>query len=108
MNRPKQLNTWTAELQQGIFDGMDSFGKDPDIRVIIITGNGRGFCAGAAIGAGGPNSTGPGRDGLFCLAERHHRFGGALCAYNFLYVQVSFLILKIVCCRMQHAFPSLS
>ena len=65
LNRPKALNTWTTELQQGLFDGLDSFSADPDVRIIVITGAGKGFCAGAALAGGGPGSTGAGKDGFF-------------------------------------------
>ena len=49
MNRPDRLNAWTyqmgAELQHAIEAGND----DPTVDVFILTGAGRGFCAGADI-----------------------------------------------------------
>lgn len=47
LNRPKRLNAWTENLQTQLYDGMVDFEKDPNICVIIVTGAGRGFCAGA-------------------------------------------------------------
>ncbi len=49
MNRPDRLNAWTyqmgAELQQAIESGNDN----PEVNVFVLTGAGRGFCAGADI-----------------------------------------------------------
>lgn len=50
LNRPESGNSWTAGLQKGIFDSLDTLGADPDVRVIVITGKGRMFCAGADMG----------------------------------------------------------
>ena len=47
LNRPERLNAWTRELEREYFDLLIECGKDPDVRAIIVTGAGRGFCAGA-------------------------------------------------------------
>ncbi len=47
LNRPERLNAWTGELETRYFDLLDEAGADPDIRAIVVTGAGRGFCAGA-------------------------------------------------------------
>lgn len=47
LNRPDRLNAWTAEMGRAYFDGLDRAAADPGVRVIVITGAGRGFCAGA-------------------------------------------------------------
>lgn len=58
LNRPERLNAWTAELGSAYFDALDRAAADPEVRVIVVTGAGRGFCAGAdmdllqGIGAG--------------------------------------------------------
>jgi enoyl-CoA hydratase/carnithine racemase len=58
LNRPEKLNAWTRQMHFDLKDAMQKAGADPDVRVIILTGAGRGFCAGAdmgglqAIGAG--------------------------------------------------------
>jgi len=58
LNRPDRLNAWTAELGAHYWNRLDEATDDPEVRVIVVTGAGRGFCAGAdmdllqAIGAG--------------------------------------------------------
>jgi enoyl-CoA hydratase/carnithine racemase len=58
LNRPDRLNAWTPEMGSLYFDLLDRAAEDPDVRVIVVTGAGRAFCAGAdmevlrAIGAG--------------------------------------------------------
>jgi enoyl-CoA hydratase/carnithine racemase len=58
LNRPDKLNAWTRQMHLDLKDAMQKAGGDADIRAIILTGAGRGFCAGAdmgglqAIGAG--------------------------------------------------------
>jgi len=47
LNRPDRLNAWTGGLEQRYFDLLDQCGADPGVRVIVVTGAGRGFCAGA-------------------------------------------------------------
>ena len=53
MNRPDQLNTMTADLVTGLHDAFDFVTHDNTCRVAILTGNGRGFCAGLNIGGFG-------------------------------------------------------
>ena len=59
LNRPERLNAWNPDIHQGYFDSLDRAAADPDVRVIVVTGAGRGFCAGAdmdvlqGIGGGG-------------------------------------------------------
>ena len=58
LNRPEKLNAWTRQMHVDLKDAMQKAGADPNVRGIILTGAGRGFCAGAdmgglqAIGAG--------------------------------------------------------
>ena len=53
LNRPERLNAYTGQMQTDLIEAFNKAGKDDDIRVIIVTGAGRGFCAGADLGAGG-------------------------------------------------------
>ena len=53
LNRPDRLNAYTGQMQSNLIEAFDKAGKDDDIRAIIVTGSGRGFCAGADLGAGG-------------------------------------------------------
>ncbi|HXW36046.1 MAG TPA: enoyl-CoA hydratase/isomerase family protein, partial [Acidimicrobiales bacterium] len=46
LNRPSRLNALTSEMLERIYDTFRSLGRDSDCRVIVITGAGRGFCAG--------------------------------------------------------------
>jgi enoyl-CoA hydratase/carnithine racemase len=47
LNRPERLNAWTPVMQMELETGIRAAGDNPDVRCIIITGAGRGFCAGA-------------------------------------------------------------
>lgn len=49
LNRPDRLNAWTPELGARFFEALDRAAGDPDVRAIVVTGAGRGFCAGADI-----------------------------------------------------------
>jgi enoyl-CoA hydratase/carnithine racemase len=46
-NRPDRLNAWTDAMGRRYFDLLAEAEKDPEVRVIVVTGAGRGFCAGA-------------------------------------------------------------
>lgn len=50
LNRPKVLNALSTDLMQELVDCMLSLDKNPDVRVIILTGSDRAFAAGADIG----------------------------------------------------------
>jgi enoyl-CoA hydratase/carnithine racemase len=47
LNRPERLNAWTAEMEHAYFAMLEQCAHDEDVRVIVVTGAGRGFCAGA-------------------------------------------------------------
>lgn len=66
LNRPERLNAWTGELEQQYFGALRECAASERVRVIVVTGAGRGFCAGADMqslqdigaavsGAGGEN-----------------------------------------------------
>jgi enoyl-CoA hydratase/carnithine racemase len=46
LNRPDRMNAWTLEMEALYFDLLEQADDDPDVRVIIVTGAGRGFCPG--------------------------------------------------------------
>ncbi|GAA4233895.1 enoyl-CoA hydratase/carnithine racemase [Streptosporangium album] len=46
-NRPDRLNAWTDAMGRRYFDRLAEAERDPEVRVIVVTGAGRGFCAGA-------------------------------------------------------------
>jgi enoyl-CoA hydratase/carnithine racemase len=47
LNRPDRLNAWSAELEDRYFDALEQAGADDHVRAIVVTGAGKGFCAGA-------------------------------------------------------------
>lgn len=47
LNRPERLNAWTDRMQMRLFDLLQTCAQDERVRVIVITGAGRGFCPGA-------------------------------------------------------------
>ncbi len=47
LNRPDRLNAWNADLGRAYHDYLDQAEADPEVRVIVVTGAGRGWCAGA-------------------------------------------------------------
>lgn len=47
LNRPERLNAWNQDLEERYFDLLEEADGDPDVRAIVVTGAGRGFCAGA-------------------------------------------------------------
>ena len=47
LNRPERLNAWTGIMQTEVETAIRAGGADEDVRCIVITGAGRGFCAGA-------------------------------------------------------------
>ena len=50
LNRPERLNTWGPDISSGFYDCVDRAEADPAVRVIVVTGRGRAFCAGASLG----------------------------------------------------------
>jgi enoyl-CoA hydratase/carnithine racemase len=47
LNRPERLNAWTAEMGHAYFDALEECDASAQVRAIVVTGAGRGFCAGA-------------------------------------------------------------
>jgi len=53
LNRPEKLNAFTNRMMREVIDAFDRVDADDDVRAVIVTGSGRGFCAGADLSAGG-------------------------------------------------------
>ena len=72
LNRPDKLNAFTATMALELIAAFDAVDADDDVRAVVVTGAGRGFCAGADLSGGG---------GTFGYAEgdeEAHRDGGGL------------------------------
>src|SRR3954471_24054048 len=53
LNRPDRLNAFTGVMARELIQAFDRSDADDDVRAVIVTGEGRGFCAGADLEAGG-------------------------------------------------------
>ena len=53
LNRPDRLNTWGGDIATAFYAGLDRAEADPAVRVIVLTGRGKAFCAGAQLGSMG-------------------------------------------------------
>ncbi|HWE08427.1 MAG TPA: crotonase/enoyl-CoA hydratase family protein [Solirubrobacteraceae bacterium] len=76
LNRPNRLNAWTQTMGEELITAFDGADRDDDIRCIIVTGAGRGFCAGADLEAGGPTFDWRGRAGEAAMEGPVPRDGG--------------------------------
>jgi 2-(1,2-epoxy-1,2-dihydrophenyl)acetyl-CoA isomerase len=71
LNRPEARNAMNPEMRQAYLDALARAGEDPDIRAVVLTGTGKGFCTGADLsgsravtGAAGPPHPGATRDAM--------------------------------------------
>jgi enoyl-CoA hydratase/carnithine racemase len=53
LDRPDQLNAFTGVMLRELLDAFDRADSDDDVRVVVVTGRGRAFCAGADVSSGG-------------------------------------------------------
>ena len=53
LNRPERLNAWTATMGRELIEAFDQADADDEVRAIVMTGAGRGYCAGADLAGGG-------------------------------------------------------
>ena len=51
LNRPDRMNAWTATMERDVRQAMEAASADDNVRVIVLTGAGRAFCAGADMEA---------------------------------------------------------
>ncbi len=73
LNRPDRLNALTATMLTELLDVLDEVDRNDEIRVAIVTGAGRGFCAGADLGGGSGTFDHGGQED-----PGEHRDGGGL------------------------------
>ena len=79
LNRPEALNSFTRQMHRDLWAALDVAEADPAIRAAVITGAGRGFCAGADIssGAGAFDSKAEGSVAFKDAGSSGRRGGGA-------------------------------
>jgi enoyl-CoA hydratase/carnithine racemase len=73
LNRPEALNAFNNTMLTELLDACDRADADDDIKAIIVTGAGRGFCAGADLSSGGNTFNNDSREDR---ADGMHRDGG--------------------------------
>ena len=71
LNRPERLNAFTTQMMHDLLALFDAVDADDDVRVVVVTGAGRGFCAGADLGGGGGTFDASGLE-----PQEEHRDGG--------------------------------
>ena len=52
LSRPDQLNAFNIPMMRELIEAFDRIDADDDVRVVIVTGSGRAFCAGADLASG--------------------------------------------------------
>ncbi len=72
LKRPDKLNAFTGTMLQELLEVIDRVDSDDEVRAVIVTGAGRGFCAGADLSEGGSSFR---REGE---REQEHRDGGGV------------------------------
>ena len=75
LHRPDRLNAFTARMCFELLDALDQADADDSVRVIVFTGSGRAYCAGADLGSGGDTFDNERRANE---AIEEHRDGGGL------------------------------
>lgn len=87
LDRPDRLNAFTVTMQQELCAAIDRVDADPDVRAVVVTGRGRGFCAGADLGGGDATFDHDGDvaagGGVVREADGRHRDEGGLVALRF-------------------------
>jgi enoyl-CoA hydratase/carnithine racemase len=80
LNRPDRLNAWTQKMASELLETFDRVDADDEIRVVIVTGAGRAFCAGADLEGGGSTFDARARQSDYAggAAETEHRDNGGM------------------------------
>lgn len=83
LNRPEQMNAWTAQLSDELSLAMGAADADETVRAVVVTGAGRAFCAGADL-SGGEEGFAPGTKGTHDGPRLmpHHVRKPVICAIN--------------------------
>jgi enoyl-CoA hydratase/carnithine racemase len=87
LDRPDRLNAFTVTMQRELCAALDQVDADPDVRAVVVTGRGRGFCAGADLGGGDASfdheSDLAAASGVVREADGRHRDEGGLVSLRF-------------------------
>jgi enoyl-CoA hydratase/carnithine racemase len=78
LNRPDKLNAFTGQMLTELLDALDRADRDDQVRAIVFTGSGRGFCAGADLSGGGDTFNRERREGVDPGLDGHRDGGGKL------------------------------
>jgi enoyl-CoA hydratase/carnithine racemase len=78
LDRPDRLNAFTTRMARELIDAFNAADDDDGVRVVIVTGSGRGFCAGAELSGGGGTFDNRVRGGAQDIDA--HRDGGGVVA----------------------------
>jgi enoyl-CoA hydratase/carnithine racemase len=62
LNRPDKMNAFTPDMMDNIYRAVEDVRKDPEIKVLVITGTGKAFCSGADVKAMAQRFNQPGAD----------------------------------------------
>ena len=78
LDRPDRLNAFTGRMMQEMISAFDEIDADDAVRAVIVTGAGRGFCAGADLAAGGDTFDSDALSGGSAPSEMEQRDSGGL------------------------------
>lgn len=73
LNRPAALNSFTAAMHALLLPALEEAAADPAVRAVIVTGAGRGFCAGQDLNDAGMVGAGTDAPDVGAVIERHYR-----------------------------------
>lgn len=78
LNRPDKLNALTPDMRNQMIEHMGRIDQDDDIRVAVVTGSGKAFCAGADLSSGGATFDYRQAGGVETSMDEHRDGGGKL------------------------------
>jgi enoyl-CoA hydratase/carnithine racemase len=87
LDRPDRLNAFTVRMQRELCAAIDEVDADPEVRAVVVTGRGRGFCSGADLSGGDAtfenDSEVAAAGGVVREPDGRHRDEGGLVALRF-------------------------